>query len=69
MYTILEMKFHENYNGDIHFFPKITSFEKITKNTLFARGVGIAHFNMATRGVAGGEVRPLTVQCTYCRII
>ena len=37
MYTFLEIKFHENYNGDTDFSPKITIFEKITtKNTFFA---------------------------------
>ena len=34
MYTFLERKFREKYNGDIDFLPKI--FEKITKNTFFA---------------------------------
>ena len=33
MYTFLERKFSEKYNGDINFLPKITIFEKITKNT------------------------------------
>ena len=32
MYTFLERKCHENYNGDIYFLPKIIIFEKITKN-------------------------------------
>ena len=36
MYTFLESKFHENFNGDIYFLPQITIFEKITKNTFFA---------------------------------
>ena len=36
MYTFLERKFREKYNGDINFLPKITIFEKITKNTFFA---------------------------------
>ena len=36
MYTFLERKFREKYNGDISFLPKITIFEKITKNTFFA---------------------------------
>ena len=35
MYTFLERKFCEKYNGDINFFTKITIFEKITKNTFF----------------------------------
>ena len=35
-YTFLERKFREKYNGDINFLPKITIFEKITKNTFFA---------------------------------
>ena len=34
--TILEGKFREKYNGDFNFLPKITIFEKITKNTFFA---------------------------------
>ena len=33
MYTFLKRKFREKYNGDINFLPKITIFEKITKNT------------------------------------
>ena len=36
MYTFLERKFREKYNGDINFLPEITIFEKITKNTFFA---------------------------------
>ena len=36
MYTFLERKFREKYNGDINFLPKITTFEKITKNMCFA---------------------------------
>ena len=36
MHTFLERKFHEKYNGDVNFLPKITIFEKITKNTFFA---------------------------------
>ena len=36
MYTFLERKFREKYNGDISFLPKITNFEKITKNMFFA---------------------------------
>ena len=36
MYTFLERKFREKYNGDINFLPKITVFEKITKNMFFA---------------------------------
>ena len=36
MYTFLERKFHEKYNGDINFLQKITIFEKISKNTFFA---------------------------------
>ena len=36
MYTFLERKFHEKYNGDINFLPKITISEKITKNPFFA---------------------------------
>ena len=36
MYTFLERKFREKYNGDINLLPKITIFEKITKNTFFA---------------------------------
>ena len=36
MYTFLERQFREKYNGDINFLPKITIFEKITKNTFFA---------------------------------
>ena len=35
MYTLLKRKFREKYNGDINFLPKITIFEKITKNTFF----------------------------------
>ena len=35
MYTFLERKFHEKYNGDINFLPKMTIFEKITKNMFF----------------------------------
>ena len=35
-YTFLERKFREKYNGDIIFLPKITIFEKITKNMFFA---------------------------------
>ena len=31
MYTFLERKFYEKYNGDINFLPKITIFEKIKK--------------------------------------
>ena len=34
-YTFLERKFREKYNGHIIFLPKITIFEKITKNTFF----------------------------------
>ena len=36
MYTFLERKFCEKYNGDINLLPKIIFFEKITKNTFFA---------------------------------
>ena len=36
MYTFLERKFCEKCNGDINLLPKITIFEKITKNTFFA---------------------------------
>ena len=36
MYTFLERKFHEKYNGDINFLSEITIFEKIPKNTFFA---------------------------------
>ena len=36
MYTYLERKFHENYNGDIDYLPKITISKKITKNMFFA---------------------------------
>ena len=36
MYTFLERKFREKYNGDINFLPKITIFVKITKNTFVA---------------------------------
>ena len=36
MYTFLERKFREKYNGDIIFLPKIIIFEEITKNTFFA---------------------------------
>ena len=35
MYTFLETKFHEEYNGDVNLLPKITLFEKIMKNTVF----------------------------------
>ena len=35
MYTFLERKFREKYNGDINFLPKITIFEKITKKYMF----------------------------------
>ena len=35
MYTFLERKSHEKYNGDIKFSPKITILEKITKKTRF----------------------------------
>ena len=35
-YTFLERKFREKYNGDINFLPKITIFEKVTKNMFFA---------------------------------
>ena len=35
MYTFFERNFREKYNGDINFLPKITIFEKITKNTFF----------------------------------
>ena len=36
MYTFLERKFREKYNGDINFLPKSLIFEKITKNMFFA---------------------------------
>ena len=36
MYTFLDRKFRETYDGDINFLPKITIFEKITKNMFFA---------------------------------
>ena len=36
MCTFLERKFHEKYNGDVNFLPKITIFEKVMKNTFFA---------------------------------
>ena len=42
MYTFLERKFREKYNGDINFLPKITIFEKITTNTFFC------HFSFKT---------------------
>ena len=42
MYTFLERKFREKYNGDINFLPKITNFEKITKNMFFC------HFSFKT---------------------
>ena len=45
MHTFLERKFCEKYNGDINFLPKITIFEKITKNTFFA----IFHSTQATK--------------------
>ena len=42
MYTFLERKFREKYNGDINFLPKITIFEEITKNNVFC------HFSFKT---------------------
>ena len=36
MYTFLEREFREKYNGDVNFLPKITIFEKFTKNTFFS---------------------------------
>ena len=35
MYTFLERKFHEKYNGGIIFLQTITIFEKITKKYVF----------------------------------
>ena len=37
IHIFLERKFCEKYNGDIKFLPKITIFEKITKNTFHAK--------------------------------
>ena len=42
MYTFLERKFREKYNGDNDFLSKITIFEKITKTTFFC------HFSFKT---------------------
>ena len=36
MCKFLERKFYIKYNGDVIFLPKITIFEKITKNMFFA---------------------------------
>ena len=58
MYTFLERKFRKKYNGDIYFLPKITIFEKITKNTFFC------HFSFKT-GYKKIEILKIALELFY----